>query len=129
MDYTNSIIDLLGVYKINEDPNVHLVELRIGLLPQNVDVSSFTQKNDALPESSWQVAYDEYFLSHDGMQIINPLLDNDTLKSCTNTRIAFFMYFIDFNKPLSSKHGEVLLTKPLDMPARLSEIIIYEPVN
>ena len=60
------IAQLLGVYKINGASDVHLLEFIFNISPTDIDVSSFTQEDDKLPKDSWQTAYDERFLNHDG---------------------------------------------------------------
>ncbi len=125
---SNLIVQLLGVYKINGTSDVHLIELNINASPTDVDVSSFTQKDDKLPKDSWQTAYDEHFLDEDGTQVIGTFIEQDNLIGDI-TRIAFFMYFIDFCKPLLSQYGEITLPEPTSMPERLSKIIPYEQVD
>jgi hypothetical protein len=119
---------LLGVYQIDKTPDVHLFELLIYVSPKDVDVSAFTQKHDMLPKDSWQVAYDESFLNSDGTEVIGTFLNQDSLPG-VETRIAFFMYFVDFDKPLSSQYGDIVLSPPSHVPERLLKIIEFEPVD
>ena len=112
---SKSIAQLLGVYTIKGVSDIHLLELNINSSPTNVDVSSFTQKDDKLPKDSWQTAYDEHFLNDDGTEVIGTFLEHDSLNG-NKTRIAFFMYFIDFNKPLLSQYGEIQLSKATPYP-------------
>ena len=121
------IIRLLGVYEVAEMPDVHLIELLIRKPPNEVDATSFTQKVDLLPESSWQAAYDIHYLNEDGTEIIGRFW-SDGIPG-TETRIAFFMYFVDVSKPLLSQFGEIMLHEPTSMPERLSKIIKFEPVD
>jgi hypothetical protein len=125
---TNLLVQLLGVYKINGTSDVHLIELIINTSPTDVDVSSFTQKDDKLSKDSWQTAYDEHFLNEDGSQVIGTFIEQDSLIG-DKTRVAFYMYFIDFRKPLLSQYGEIWLPQPSPMPERLSKIIPFEPVD
>jgi hypothetical protein len=124
----NPIIEILGVYKINGTSDVHLIELNINISPSDLDVSSFTQKDDNLSKDSWQTAYDEHFLNEDGTQVIGTFIEQDSLIG-DKTRMAFFMYYIDFSKPLLSQYGELLLPEPSPMPERLSGVIIFENVD
>jgi hypothetical protein len=125
---SNLIVQLLGVYKINGTSDVHLIELIINTSPTDVDVSSFTQKDDKLPKDSWQMAYDEHYLNEDGSEVIGTFIEQDSLIG-DKTRVAFYMYFIDFRKPLLSQYGEIWLPQPSPMPERLSKIIPFEPVD
>lgn len=124
----NSIVQLLGVYHVRQSPNVHLIELLIKKPPNEVDISTFTQKNELLPESCWQAAYDEHYLSEDGTSVIGTFCDQNNVRG-TETRIAFFMHFVDFNKPLLSEFGELALSSPSPMPERLLKVITFEPVD
>lgn len=121
-------VQLLGVYTINSVSDIHLLELNINSSPSDVDVSSFTQKDEKLPKNSWQTAYDEHFLNDDGTEVIGTYLEYDSLIG-DKTRIAFFMYFIDFNKPLLSQYGEIQLSIATPIPDRLLKIIDFEPVD
>jgi hypothetical protein len=126
---SNSIVQLVGIYNIKGISDIHLLELNINTSPKDVDVSSFTQKDDTLTKDSWQTAYDEHFLNDDGTEVIGTFLEQDSLTG-VKTRIAFFMYFIDFNKPLLSQYGEILLPEqPSLIPDRLSKIIEFESAD
>jgi len=126
---SNSIVQLVGIYNIKGISDIHLLELNINTSPKDVDVSSFTQKDDTLPKDSWQTAYDEHFLNDDGTEVIGTFLEQDSLTG-VKTRIAFFMYFIDFNKPLLSQYGEILLPEqPSLIPDRLSKIIEFQSAD
>jgi len=125
---SNPVAQLLGVYQVKGTSDVHLFELQINTPPKNVDVSSFAQKDDKLPKDSWQTAYDERFLNEDGTEVIGSFLEQNSLIG-EKTHIVFFLYFVDFNKPLLSQYGEILLPEPSSMPDRLSRIIEFEPVD
>ena len=124
----NQIAQLFGVYPINDTPDVHLFELLIHVAPKDVNVSAFTQKDESLPQDSWQVTYNEHFLNEDGTNIVGTFLNQNRLTG-TETRLVFFLYFVDFNKPLSSQYGDLVLPTPSSMPERLAKIIEFEPVD
>ena len=69
MDKTNDC-KLLGFYLINPSENIYLFEFLINEKPASIDLSLFCQKSKKLPESSWQTAYDEHYLSIDGNSVI-----------------------------------------------------------
>jgi len=120
------IIELIGIYKMEGFPDVCLIELLINLPPNNVDISYFMQKNNALSEDLWQVAYDEHYLNIDGTKVIGMFGDQHKLMEETHTRIAFFMHFVDFEGTILSQYGEIRLMKPVQIPERLSKIISYQ---
>lgn len=116
-------VKIIGIYPINEE--VHLLEVIVNASPSDFDVSDFTQEVLGQPRENWQVAYDEYYLSEQGDVIIGDFLH--TPKGNTGvSRLAFFLYFLDFNTPLITPYGELKLPDPTSMPLRLSRIIDFE---
>ncbi len=127
---SKNAMELLGVYEVSSLKDVQLIEPLIDVSPHELDISAFTQKYDSLSESNWQIAYDEHFLNEDGTKVLcKPLYDNFNIIQGSKTRIAFFLFFIDFNKPLSSQFGDMPLSNPTSMPDRLSQIVEFEPVE
>ena len=124
----NTTPQLLGIYYMNHMSDVFLIELKLDIPANEVNVSSFTQQDDLLSKEYWQVAYDEHFLNEDGTKVIGRFTDHSNLDR-VETRIAFFMYFVDVNKPLISQYGEVILSTPTSMPERLVKIIDFEPAD
>ena len=121
----NFEIQVHGVYSVDENPDVFLVELSINDSPSNVDLMSFVQEDKSKPRDSWQTAYDEHYLNDSGTEVIGRCFENERLMGI-KTRLAFFMYFIDFGKPLLSQYGEIKLPNPTPMPDRLARIIDFE---
>ena len=121
----NETYKILGVYEIKGVPDVHLIEVLISVPPSCVDVSSFTQKDDNLPTDSWQVAYDELYLNKEGTRVIGAFGDQDKLSGETETRIVFFMHYLDLSRPLQTPFGDVPLMEPTNMPARLRGKVKY----
>ena len=119
---------LIGVYQLNGFPDVSLIEIKIDVPVNIVDISSFMQPNESLPKEDWQVAYDEHFLNEDGTKVIGTMLNQGILTE-QNTRVAFFMHYVNFNKPLISQYGEIKLSLPTTMPERLECIIHFDPVG
>ena len=112
---------LIGIYRAENIPDVYLIELIMNIHANDVDVSSFTQRDDSIPKEDWQVAYDEHFLNEDGTKVIGTFIDHSKLAGA-KTRVAFFMYFVDIGKPLISQYGETLLSEPTPMPERFVRI-------
>lgn len=120
------VVEVIGVYEVNED--VHLIELKIDTKPSDVNVEGFTQEIEGVSKDDWQVAYDEYYLNDEGSKVIGDFF-NKPVEDLTPTRIAFFLYFVDFTMPLLTPFGEVNLPSPLPMPKRLKDIIEFEEVD
>lgn len=123
--YGNKNVKVIGVYRIVEDRDVHLIEIEVQETPSKVNMDSFTQSIQGKPKDFWQVAYDEHYLNSDGTKVIGKMgsipTDNES-----STRVAFFMFYIKFNKPILSAYGEFRLMRPKNMPERLKNIIKYE---
>ena len=118
-------IDLIGVYEVDGQKDVHLIELVIKTNHENIDVGEFTQAQDGIDKMSWQTPWDEKFLNKDGTIITGDWMDSPTDTS-DFTRFAFFLHFIDFDKPLLTQFGEMELSNPEKIPSRISSIIKYE---
>ena len=108
-----------GLYEIPEANDVHLVEVAVDAPPGEVNVGAFQQEDPALPPDSWQVAYNEWYLDEEG----NPLSEFEYEGDPTSaTRLAFFLHFVDFARPLLTPFGPVALPQPNPLPDRLREI-------
>lgn len=113
--------ELLGVYKVERDEDVFLLECLINCSPQNVDMMSFTQKIAGVPKSSWQVPYEEKYLNETGDSVIGGMFDGKK-SSGETTRVCFYMFSLYFDKPLLTPFGTIDLPEPADMPQRLYDI-------
>lgn len=117
--------NLIGVYTVDGQADVHLIELDIKAKHTDIDIGGFTQRQDGINQMSWQSPWDEKYLNEKGSEITG-----DWFKAPQNvaetTRLAFFLHFIDFNKPLTTPFGDIDLSPPEPMPDRLSSIIEYE---
>ena len=113
--------ELLGIYKVTRNKNVFLLECYIDCSPQNIDMMSFTQKIAGVPKSSWQAPYDEKYLNENGDAVIGGMFDGNKLSGKT-TRVCFYMFYLDINRPLLTPFGSVTLPEPIDMPKRLYDI-------
>jgi hypothetical protein len=118
-------VRVLGVYKVDSSSEVHLIEVEVDSLPAEVDVGLFTQEDPTLPRASWQVAYDERYLNQDGTEAGCSPSD---APGGAPTRFVFFLHFIDFNRPIRTPGGEVMLPPPEPTPDRLRQIE-YEEVD
>ena len=120
-------LSIIGVYSIPETDDVKLIEIVIDRSPSSVEVDKFTQLDKSIPKSSWQTAYDEHYLNENGTEVIGRFGEFPT--DILFTRLAFFLHFVDFDKPLLSQFGELWLPLESPIPDRLKKIIKYEPVD
>ena len=115
---------LNGIYTVEGKPDVHLIELSIDHPPEAVDMAKITQEVEGVTNGSWQSPWDEKYLDERGEAVIGDWIELPTGQ--TQTRLLFFFHFLNFDKPLLTPFGELRLTSPSTMPARLKDLIVYE---
>lgn len=126
-DADNQTVELVGVYTVAKSQDVKLIEIIVGCPPSEIDVGKITQPEEGVKESDWQAAYDEYYLNEDGSEVVGRFGDN--LADTASTRLAFFLYDVNFDKPLQTQFGKLQLPKESPMPKRLEGIIEFEPAD
>ena len=98
-------IRVLGVHLIESAEPCHLIAIQLDERDvDSLDWELVTQEADGLPESEWQVAYDERPLSEDHRQW------------------AFFFHYLMPEKPLRTPLGELPLPEATVLPAILRKI-------
>jgi hypothetical protein len=124
----NLPIRIVGVYNVPEKDDLSLIEAIIDSPPSKVDMGKFTQENPSLPQASWQVAYLEHYLNENGDALACDLYDlpEDDIPP---TRVAFFLYCVDFKKSLITPFGEVTLPAKQLIPERIKNIIHFEDAD
>ena len=111
-------LKLLGLYYVEENKDVTLVELVIGKKAVEFDLGEFTQELEHMPRLNWQAPFGEKYLSLDGEIIIGD--DSNLPKLLTDTtRLAFFFYFLDPSKSLLTPFGPLQLEGKQKQPARI----------
>ncbi len=119
------LVELIGVYHVSGQKDVHLIELGIKTNHGNVDIGQITQKEDWVDPLDWQTPWDEKFLNSKGTKITGDGIDSPSDNS-DYTRLTFFLHYVDFNKPIITQFGALELKNPEKMPERISSIIEYE---
>ena len=106
--------------------------VQVEVLVENPDerfsVSDFQQVNPAIPSAHWQVAWNEAFLSADGLEPIAELRPAK-LPSLDRYRIAFFIHHWQHELGLSSSYGPLSLLPLTPIPERLWEMAPFELVD
>ena len=122
------IVEVIGLYPVDADPHVHLIELLIHGCTGVFDMSEFTQGSLGLPTSNWQVAYDEQILDERGERVVADGFFARVKAELWsgNVRLVFFFHNIDLSKPLKTPFGDVTLPREGEKPERLSSVR-YEP--
>lgn len=120
-----NLVKLIGLYSVDTNPEVTLVELLICKKASEIEIGEFTQFVENQTRLNWQSPFSEKYLSLDGTEIIG---DEDNLPDDLNetTRLIFFFYFLNLNKSLITPFGQLELTEKNNQPNRISELMKYE---
>jgi len=119
------MINLVGVYNVDGQSDVHLLEFKINSNHENIDIGEFTQKVEGTDRLNWQTPWDEKYLNEAGTEVTGDWL-NEPVDSNEKTRLAFFFHFLDFDKPLETPFGKIVLQQPTVIPERLEGLVEYE---
>lgn len=101
---------IVGIHPIADEP-VHLIEIEINASLDEFDFGKLTQENASLPQSDWQVAYDEVILNQNVEQ----------------TGAVFFFHYLNFRIPFQSSFGPLYLIPATPLPERLAAIKYKSP--
>jgi hypothetical protein len=121
----DSPVKLIGLYSVNENPDVTLVELSIDKKPNEIDIGEFTQEIENEPRLNWQAPFAEKYLDKEGETIIGDDMELPDLPTDT-TRLTFFFYFLDTTKPLMTPFGQLDLMQKREPPKRIKDLIAFE---
>jgi hypothetical protein len=104
-------MELKGIYIVDNNSDVHLIEIQFDDTPGNIDVGQITQELEGQPRGNWQSPWDEKYLDDKGEEIIGDYFDIPK---------------DGFSKPLLTQDGQLNLTKPTSLPTRLRDKVKYE---
>ena len=121
----NFPVKLLGLYTVEENPDITLVELVIDKKADEFDLGEFSQEIQHQPRLNWQAPFAEKYLSLDGEAIFGDDISPPEFLT-DNTRLAFFIYFLDPSKPLMTPFGPLQLTQKQEQPKRIKSLIKFE---
>ena len=119
-------LDVLGVHPVDGRSDVHMLEVLVRQPAGSFDVSEFVQQDPTQPRSNWQSLWDEHYLSDDGEQVLPTRWPAAPGSTSEMTRLAFFMFFLAFDRPLLTPYGPVVLPAPTPMPDRLRRLIEFQ---
>ncbi|MCC5786236.1 MAG: hypothetical protein JJU33_06005 [Phycisphaerales bacterium] len=121
-------VTILGVHPIEADEPCDLLEVLIEDAPRPIDFGHFVQAVPDRPAANWQTAYDERFLTTDGDAFLDPdkPWSQPDLAACGGRfRVAFFMHYLDSDRPILTPAGSLKLPQRTPLPDRL-KIVRYE---
>jgi hypothetical protein len=122
-------IKVIGVYPVEADEPVHLIELSVLGAQGFFNVGNITQEIPNQPRGNWQVPYMEQILSASGNEVLAD--DYEASKRPElwrgDIRLAFFFHYLDFERPLRTPFGDVQLPAESDLPERLSMMEYEQP--
>ncbi len=115
-------------YFEQEFAGVAQIEVLVEYPDASFSIADFVQVNPAVPESRWQVAWNEHFLTPDGLQLLGEYRFNE-LPTETSYRIVFFIHFWDHSLGLTSSFGPLSLVPISAIPERLWQLAPFELVD
>jgi len=122
-------IEVIGVYRVQADEPVHLVELRVHGAQGVFKVADITQEVPGQPPDNWQCPYMEQLLSSSGDAVLAD--DYEMTKRVDlwrgDMRLAFFFHYLDFQRPLKAPFGDMQLPAESELPDRLSMLNYEQP--
>lgn len=125
----NTTIDVIGVYHVEADVPVHLIEILAKNSNGIFDLAEITQEIPDQSRRNWQAPWDEKILDHAGEKIIADYFSAREKPELWigNIRMAFFFHYLDFSRPLLTPFGPITLSNECPKPNRLSEIEYESP--
>ena len=108
---------------------VAVVEVLVNNRDDSYSADSFTQLEPFPPSKFRQAAYLEHYLTTDGTELAEMLGRFKSDPPDGNLRVVFFMHEWNVNAPLETCYGPVQCPDPTTIPARLENLIEYEPVD
>jgi len=104
--------------------DVAMFEVLVTSPDATFDVGQFIQADSTRPENTWQVAWNEKFLTPDGESVIGeyPCKPPDL----PQFRVVFSIHFWKPDLPLRSSYGELALPPMQPLPERLWRLTPYK---
>jgi hypothetical protein len=114
-------IEIVGVHKVYTHDPCYLIEIIIHSSRKKIDMIDFTQEIPGVPESNWQVPYDDMFLNSEGTAVIGDVIIDGRNEELWigDVRIAFFFHYLDETEHLRTPFGDVKLPEVTKKPKRL----------
>lgn len=103
-----------------------LIEVVVSGADERFDVGDFTQEMELADEETWQVAYEEAFLSPDGKSLVRR--DIGCADAVSGGRICFYFHFYDPLRPMLWTYGEFACPAPTPLPDHLAKLVPYPPI-
>jgi hypothetical protein len=124
----NTWIEVVGIYPVESEQPVHLVELIVHNCNGSIDMLGITQEAPRQPRDDWQVPYEERILDESGSTILAVPSGGSPEIWEGDVRLAFFFHYLDLSQPLQTPFGALSLPKLTPMPERLMTMP-YIPVD
>jgi len=122
-------IRVIGIYPVEADEPVHLIEVSVLGAQGIFDLGNITQEIPEKPRDNWQVPYMEQILSVSGDEVLADDYEASMRPDLWqgNVRLVFFFHYLDFERPLQTPFGLVQLPAESELPDRLSMIEYEQP--
>jgi len=100
--------------------DLYVIEIDVSRCESHFDVGELTQSSAG--DRNAQVPHGEVFLRADGVAQI----DVDAVDWTGTVRIAFWLHYVDLDKPLHTPFGDVPLPLSTPLPERLLAVMAYD---
>lgn len=119
------MVEIIGAYYVDGHPDLSLLELIVHKPFNQINIIEFTQEIERQHFDNWQVPFNEKYLDLQGENIIGDDLVTPTelSRSC---RLTFFIYFMDYDKPMITPFGKINLPAKTVAPERITRIVRFE---
>ena len=121
-------LEIIGVHKVPAEEPVHLIEILIRNLDGPFSLIDVTQEWPGEDQSNWQVAFDERVLNSDGTAVLfdpGRLEQNRPERWIGDVRFVFFFHFLNFELPLKTPFGDVVVPSATNRPPRLDFMVYH----
>ncbi|MBR1250477.1 hypothetical protein JQ609_26600 [Bradyrhizobium sp. AUGA SZCCT0169] len=102
-----------------------VIEVLVSNPSATSDIGGFVQPDPSQPESTWQVAWNEKFLTADGEHLLE-VRRGKKLPDVPQFRVVFVIHSWKQNLPLRSSDGELSLPPIQPLPERLWRLAPYQ---
>ena len=122
-------IKVIGVYPIETDEPVHLIEVSVLGARGIFEVGDITQEIPGQSPDNWQSPHMEQILSASGDEVLADDYDASKRPGLWqgDMRLAFFFHYLNLERPLRTPFGEVQLPAESGLPERLSMMEYEQP--
>ena len=122
-------VEVMGVYQVRAAEPCHMIELKLRNVGSGFDFGSITQPIPETPSRAWQAPWREVLLDAAGEKVLarSGELSGRPELLVGDFGVAFFMHYLDVQRPLRTPFGDIALPKAVRRPKRLRTVRYEQP--